>query len=188
MCRAGIPSTILAILASASLAFAADRTGDSMEQKRQEEIQGGSASGRPLEARPGKVMKASELPAELAKLPQMKPDDEIKQIHDDALNVDFYVNLTLARKWKEARGGDSVEWTGKVAPDIKPGVVITSQNYKQFKDLDQLLPPFVYEKLAAGAWDGIPEIRVGETDPIFPTRPYAEATRNQKYVGRDFTI
>jgi hypothetical protein len=146
----------------------------------------GDNGGRPIEKRSGKQGKASEFP-EVAKVPGVKPDDDIKMIHDPWMGADFPVNLTLAREWNEVQGGDAIQWTGKVAPSVKPGMVITPQNYKSIPDLEKLLAPQQYARLDPNAWDAITEIRVGETDNFFPPRPYIEATKSNKYTQEEFT-
>ncbi|MGH7899866.1 MAG: DUF1329 domain-containing protein, partial [Candidatus Binatia bacterium] len=171
-------------LISASAAAAAEPT---MEEKRGAEVALGAMGGRKLEDRPGKTIKGSELP-NASQFPGLKPDDELKLVRDEALGEEFAVNLTLARKWREILGGSAPEWTGKIAPSVVPGTVITSANYKSFADLDKLLPPQWYKRLEAGAWNPITEIRVGETDPFFPTHEYIEATKSNRYAPSGFTI
>ena len=147
----------------------------------------GDKGGRPLDKRPGKTGKASEFP-EVAKVPGVKPDDDIKVLSDPWMGTDFHVNLTLSKEWNELLGFSAVETTGKIAPSVKPGMVITQENYKSIADLDKLLPPQSYAKLDPAAWDGITEIRVGETDEFFPPRAYLEATKNNKYTQEEFTV
>ncbi len=166
----------------------AETAAETMEQKRQAEVAGGpSAGGRSLEQRPGKTLKGVELP-DKDKYPGLKSDDELKIVRDEMMGEDFVVNMTLARQWREVLGGSAPEWTGKVAPSIVPGTVITSANYKSFADLDKLLPPQWYKRLEPGAWDPITEIRVGETDQFFPTHQYIEATKTHRYVPTGYTI
>ena len=147
----------------------------------------GNKGGRPLAERPGKVGKASEFP-EVVKVPGVNPDDQIKVLSDPWMGTEFHVNLTLAEQWNDIQGGDAMSWTGKVAPSVKPGMVINAENYKSIADLEKLLPPQMYSRLAADAWDGIPEIRVGETDNFFPPRPYIQATQSHDYTQEEFTV
>ena len=157
-----------------------------MEEKRQAEIRAG-VGGRELAERPGKTLRGRELP-DRKKFPGVRDDDELKVVRDDLKGEEFVVNLTLARQWRDVIGGSAPEWTGKIAPEIKPGTVITAENYKSFPDLERLLPPTIYQRLAPGAWDPIKEIRVGETDPFFPTHEYIEATKAATYKPDGFTI
>lgn len=143
-------------------------------------------TGRSVEARPGKTLKASQL--EGSKPPGLEPNDDLKVVRDDVMGEEFVVNLTLAREWREVLGGSAPEWTGKVAPSVTPGAVITSANYKSFDGLDTLLPPHLYARLEPGAWDPIKEIRVGETDHFFPTREYIEGTKANRYTATGYTI
>ncbi|MGH7805564.1 MAG: DUF1329 domain-containing protein [Candidatus Binatia bacterium] len=179
-----LAATLLAAILPSSRVVADD---SAMKAKEQAEIMGGVASGRPLADRPGKTLKGAEVP-DKAKFRGLRDDDEVKIIRDEHLGDEFAVNLTLAKKWSELRGGSALEWTGKVAPAIKPGTVITPENYKSFPDLDKLLPPTAYARLAPGAWDPIKEIRVGETDPVFPTHEYTDATKNHRYEASGYTV
>ena len=187
MTRFAIARYATATLVLASVCGARAEPEATMEQKRQAEIAPGATGGRELESRPGKTVKGSEL-ADATKIPGLKPGDEIKWVRDEMFGQDFAVNLTLAREWKEVLGGTAPSWTGKIAPQIKPGTVITSENYKTFADLDKLLPPQTYARLAPGAWDPIKEIRVGETDQFFPTREYIAATKAGGNAPQGFTI
>ncbi|MGH7822203.1 MAG: DUF1329 domain-containing protein [Candidatus Binatia bacterium] len=180
--------SIVAPIVLASIGIGATEAVDpTLEQKREAEVLRGVISGRALEDRPGSILKGAELP-DKDKFPGLRPDDELKIIHDDWMGVDFAVNLTLARKWREVLGGSALEWTGKVAPSITPGTVITSANYKSFPDLEKLLPPQWYKRLEPGVWDPLKEIHVGETDPFFPTHEYIEATKQHSYVPTGYTI
>ena len=184
MRRQTLEAIALAALMLATRAAAAEPT---MAEKRAREIAPGGTAGKSLEERPGKTIKGSELP-EATRLPGLRPDDELKFVRDETMGEEFAVNLTLARQWREVLGGSAPEWTGKVAPSVVPGTVITSANYKSFPDLDKLLPPEWYKRLEPGAWDPIREIRVGETDQFFPTHEYIEATKSNRYTPSGFTI
>ena len=186
--RIGCAAIAVAMLAAEAASLPSALADPTMEEKRQAEITAGQGSGRPIEARPGKTIKGSELPADLAKLPGIKPDDELKMVKDDLMGEEFAVNLTLAKDWKAVIGGSAPEWTGKIAPTVKPGTVITPANYKTFPDLDKLLPPQLYARLAPGAWDGIKEIKVGETDQYFPPRGYIDATKASKYSVKGYSV
>jgi Protein of unknown function (DUF1329) len=174
-------STLLGVLGTR--AIGADPT---VEAKRQQEILAG-AGGRDLEARPGKEIRGADL-ADRESFPGVKADDELKVVRDEMIGDDITLNMTLARQWQALLGGAAPSWTGKVAPAIQPGTVITSANYQSFADLDKLLPPRLYARLAPGAWDPIKEIHVGETDQFFPTHEYQAATKSGRYAPQGFTI
>ncbi|HPD60713.1 MAG TPA: DUF1329 domain-containing protein, partial [Thermodesulfobacteriota bacterium] len=53
---------------------------------------------------------------------------------------------------------------GKVAPEIKPGMVIDGTNYKQYPGLAQLLPPSLYARMDPKVYAPMAPIKIKETD------------------------
>ena len=52
----------------------------------------------------------------------------------------------LAKDWEKMLGYKAPDLVGKIAPDIKVGMVIDSTNYKQYPGLQELLPKCLYDR------------------------------------------
>jgi hypothetical protein len=88
--------------------------------------------------------------------------------------------LKLQKDWRDFLGYDAysiIKEKSKLYPDIKPGVVITPDNYKQFPSLKKLLPESLYLRLEKGAYGEIPQIRVIPTSQYYHYREILEATK-----------
>jgi len=90
------------------------------------------------------------------------------------------VALQLGKDWAEYLGYDapSMVANSKIAPKVKPGVVINYQNYKDYPGLKDLLPSPLYNRLInKDAYGHIPEIRVVPTTHVYSSRGRLEATK-----------
>jgi len=87
--------------------------------------------------------------------------------------------LKLGKEWAELLGYDVISLTSNstIAPDIKPGLVINSKNYRNYPGLKELLPKPVYERLAEGAYAQIPEIRIVPPTHYYYSKGMLEVTK-----------
>lgn len=86
--------------------------------------------------------------------------------------------VELGKNWADYMGFDAPSYVEKndPAPDVKPGVVITSENYTEYPGLKKLLPPVFYELLKPGAYAGFGKMT------IVPTFHYSPHAGRQKYA------
>jgi len=80
----------------------------------------------------------------------------------------------LAADWEKMVGFKAPDVVGKVAPGIKPGMVIDAGNYKQIPDLDKLLPKSLYDRLDPNSYAPLAPIKVAETNQYHCSRGYLE--------------
>jgi len=94
--------------------------------------------------------------------------------------------IELGKAWAEYLGYDAVSMilNSKKAPDIQPGLVITSENYKNYPGLKELLPEPVYKRLDKNSYGAWPEIRVVPTTHYYHTRGRLEATKKNEGKAR----
>ncbi len=78
--------------------------------------------------------------------------------------------LALGKAWREYLGFDmpALVSQSKLAPDVKPGIVITGENYQNYPDLKDLLPPSLYYRLKPGAYPHYSDIKVVPTHQYYP--------------------
>ena len=69
-----------------------------------------------------------------------------------------------AAAWEKMMGFKAPDVVGKIAPEIKPGLVIDSNNYKQFPGLKELLPKSLYDRLDPNSYAPLAPIKIAETD------------------------
>lgn len=70
----------------------------------------------------------------------------------------------VAEEYAKMLGFKVKDKVGKVAPEIKPGVVIDSSNYKNFPGLAELLPKSLYDRFDPKSYCPLAPIKVKETD------------------------
>lgn len=83
------------------------------------------------------------------------------------------------KEWTDILGYNSKELVKKMdpAPEIKPGMVITPQNYKNYPGLKKLLPKVIYMRLNPNYWLPIKRIEITETKPRYYPLGVSEGTR-----------
>jgi hypothetical protein len=69
-----------------------------------------------------------------------------------------------AAAWEKMMGFKAPDVVGKIAPEIKPGLVIDSNNYKQFPGLKELLPKSLYDRLDPNSYAPLAPIKIVKTD------------------------
>lgn len=82
----------------------------------------------------------------------------------------------LAEDWAKMRGFKAPDIVGKVAPEIKPGMVIDANNYTQFPGLKELLPECIYSRFDPNSYAPVTPIKIVETDQYHLSRGYLEKT------------
>jgi len=80
----------------------------------------------------------------------------------------------LAEDFAKMLGFKVKDKVGKVAPEIKPGMVIDGNNYKQYPGLVELLPKSLYDRLDPKSYAPLAPIKVKETDQYHLGRRYLE--------------
>ena len=63
---------------------------------------------------------------------------------------------------------------GDVAPEIKPGMVIDSNKYKDYPGLDKLLPKSLYLRLDSTSYAPLAPIKIVKTDQYHLSRGFLE--------------
>jgi hypothetical protein len=97
--------------------------------------------------------------------------------------------IKIQKEWKDFLGFDAPSIIEKVKdkyPDIKPGVVINGDNYKQFPSLKKLLPESIYRRLPKGSYAQIGEIKIVPTSSYYLYREILGATKanlNKSKIG-----
>ncbi|MBW1903407.1 MAG: DUF1329 domain-containing protein [Deltaproteobacteria bacterium] len=82
----------------------------------------------------------------------------------------------LAKDWAKMVGFNAKDLVGKVAPDIKPGMVIDSSNYKDYPGLKKLLPKSLYDRFDPGSYAPLAPMKIAETDQYHISRGFMEKT------------
>ena len=80
----------------------------------------------------------------------------------------------LAADWEKMMGFKAPDVVGKVAPEIKPGMVIDSNNYTQFPGLKELLPKSLYDRLNPTSYAPLAPIKIAKTDQYHCSRGFLE--------------
>ena len=97
--------------------------------------------------------------------------------------------IALGKAWEDYYG-----WTAsdllenKAAPEIKPGVVITSKNYKQFPGLMDIWDESTYARLEEGSYGQWGDMRVVPTTHYYYSQGYFKYTKENEgkcKVGAD---
>jgi len=82
----------------------------------------------------------------------------------------------LAGDFAKMLGFKVKDKVGEVAPEIKPGMVIDSSNYKQYPGLKELLPESLYGRLDPNSYAPLAPIKIVETDQYHLGRGWIEKT------------
>ncbi|RLA92076.1 MAG: hypothetical protein DRG25_06855, partial [Deltaproteobacteria bacterium] len=72
-------------------------------------------------------------------------------------------NPDLAEKWAKMVGFKAPDVVGKVAPEIKPGMVIDSKNYKNYPGLKKLLSDSLYARLDPNSYAPLAPLKIAPT-------------------------
>ena len=72
-------------------------------------------------------------------------------------------NPELAEKWAKMVGFKAPDVVGKVAPEIKPGMVIDSKNYKNYPGLKKLLSDSLYARLDPNSYAPLAPLKIAPT-------------------------
>jgi hypothetical protein len=83
----------------------------------------------------------------------------------------------LVKEWQEMLGYKAPDMVGKVAPEIKKGMVIDSSNYKDYPGLQDLMLPSVYARLDPGSYAPLAPIKIVETDQHVLSRGFMEKSK-----------
>jgi len=82
----------------------------------------------------------------------------------------------LAEDWAKMLGFKAKDLVGKVAPEIKPGMVIDSSNYKDYPGLKKLLPKSLYDRFDPGSYAPLAPMKIAKTDQYHISRGFMEKT------------
>ena len=82
----------------------------------------------------------------------------------------------LAEDYAKMLGFKVKDKVGKVAPEIKPGMVIDSSNYTQYPGLKELLPEGLYSRFDPSSYAPLAPIKIVETDQYHLGRGWIEKT------------
>jgi len=94
----------------------------------------------------------------------------------------------LAKAYAEMLGFKVKDKVGKVAPEIKPGMVIDSSNYKDYPGLKELLPKSLYDRLDPNSYAPLAPIKIVETDQYHTSWGWIEKTKESAktaHIGAD---
>ncbi len=91
--------------------------------------------------------------------------------------------IKLGQAWRDYLGYDapSIIAKLKLAPDIKPGLVITEDNYMKYPGLKQLCSPARYKRFKKGAYGQFGEVIIAPTTHYYCSEGYLKYTK--KYEG-----
>lgn len=76
----------------------------------------------------------------------------------------------LAEDFVKLLGFKTQDKVGKVAPEIKPGIIIDASNYKDYPGLKELLPMSIYNRLNPDSYAPLAPIKIKETDQYHLSR------------------
>jgi len=101
--------------------------------------------------------------------------------------------VELGKEWAEYQGFDAPGYIKKndPAPEIKPGLVITSQNYKDYPGLKKLLSKELYELIKPGAFGGVGKITIVPTAHHYPSKgrqKFAKLYEGQSKIVEGFNL
>jgi uncharacterized protein DUF1329 len=80
----------------------------------------------------------------------------------------------LAADWANMMGFKAPDVVGKVAPEIKPGMIIDGSNYKNYPGLAELLPKSLYRRLDPTSYAPLAPIKIVKTDQYHLSRGFLE--------------
>jgi len=92
--------------------------------------------------------------------------------------------VKLGKAWAEYMGFHAPGYIKKndPAPEIKPGLVITSENYEQYPGLKKLLSPELYDSIKPDALGGVGKMTIVPTIHLYPSKGRQEFVK--KYEGQ----
>lgn len=90
----------------------------------------------------------------------------------------------LAEDFAKMLGFKVKDKVGTVAPEIKPGMVIDANNYKQYPGLKELLPESLYVRLDPGHYAPLAPIKIVATDQYHLGRGWIEKTMQSAKTAR----
>ena len=73
----------------------------------------------------------------------------------------------LSEEWHKLIGLQATELTGKIAPEIKPGLIITQGDLKNYPGLKELLPPSVHMLFDRGYFFSLPQMEIVPTRDLY---------------------
>jgi len=90
-------------------------------------------------------------------------------------------NNDLQQGWEKMLGFNSAQLVAlnDPAPEIKPGTVITPENYKSFPNLDKIFPESILQRFRPGSYAPIKKIEVEATRPVYFHQKMVEQTEGQ---------
>jgi len=83
----------------------------------------------------------------------------------------------LAEDFAKMLGFKVKDKVGKVAPEIKAGMVINSSNYKDYPGLKELLPQSLYDRLDPASYAPLAPIKIVETDQYHLGQGWIDKTK-----------
>jgi len=83
----------------------------------------------------------------------------------------------LQEEWQEIIGFKAADKVGKIAPEIRPGLIINGSNYKKYPGLKELMPSDIYARLDPNSYLPLPQIEIVPTRSIYPSKGWIEFTR-----------
>jgi hypothetical protein len=93
--------------------------------------------------------------------------------------------IELGKQWIEITGGldcSKITARSKVAPDIKPGVVITADNWKKYPGFLKVWPESLTDRITKGAYMRYGKIKIAPTQHQYYSKGYLHYTK--KYLGK----
>ncbi len=101
--------------------------------------------------------------------------------------------LELGKNWAAYQGFDAPSYVkaNDPAPEIKPGLEITSENYQDYPGLKKLMPPEFYEMLAPGAFAGFGKMTIVPTFHYYPPpgrQKYTKQYEGQCTIADEFNL
>lgn len=80
----------------------------------------------------------------------------------------------VANAWRKAFGYKAADLVGKVAPEIKEGMVIDGNNFNKYPGLKDLLMPSLYKRLDPSSYAPLAPIKIVKTDQYHLGQRYLE--------------
>ncbi len=80
----------------------------------------------------------------------------------------------LAKDWEKMLGYEAPAMVGKVAPEIKVGMVFDASNYKQYPGLKELLPQSLLDRFDPASYAPLPSMKIAKTDHYHLSQGFME--------------
>jgi len=97
-------------------------------------------------------------------------------------------NPELAEEWAKMIGFKAPDVVGKKAPEIKPGMIIDGNNYKNYPGLEKLLSPGQWKRMDLNSYGPLSPLKIVETNQYHFSKGFIEKTiKNMKTckIGAD---